>query len=217
MEKDGEWLGVAVLRGGESRRHQNRFWDVIQKEDGGHDVSATSAEPLEMKGRAERTEATSLHLTDSSRVVGKQQHGTGRQKSQVKFLLQYFIWQSLDPSASASNPGLTKAPEKTNHNKCVSEIHFKTVTCCLLSTCFHQSPETLHPLHLDSGVPTASFLLGSPSNFPAGPRQMPGVTFQKEISRPFLMFTNVPLLKGTIYLTTAVVRRPRSQKHWLDV
>ena len=61
---------------------------------------------------------------------------------------------------SASNPGPTKAPEKTNHSKPVCEIHFKTVTCCLLSICFHQSPETLHPLHLDSGHPHGLFPVG---------------------------------------------------------
>lgn len=149
-----------LLRGGESRRHQNGFWDVKQKEDGGHDVRATRAGLVEMERRAEWTEATSLPLRDGSRVVGKQQHGTGRRKTQVKFLLQDFIWQSLDPSASASNPGPTKAPEKTNHSKRVCEIHFKTVTCCLLSICFHQSPETLHPLHLDSGHPHGLFPVG---------------------------------------------------------
>ena len=69
------------------------------------------------EGRAGRSHR--LPLRGGSGVVGKQQHGTGRQKAQGKFLLRYFMWQSLDPSASASNPGPTKAPEKTNHNKCV--------------------------------------------------------------------------------------------------
>ena len=110
------------------------------------------------EGRAGRSHR--LPLRGGSGVVGKQQHGTGRQKAQGKFLLRYFMWQSLDPSASASNPGPTKAPEKTNHNKCVCEIHFKAVTRRLLSTCFHQSPETLHPLHLDSGHPHGLFPAG---------------------------------------------------------
>lgn len=172
MEKDGEWLGVAAL-GRREQRHQNGFWDVRQKEDGGRDVRATSAEPSEMKG-GQSGQKPAAASAGGSGVVGKQQHGTGRQQTQGKFLLRYFIWQSLDPSASASNPGPTKAPEKTNHNKCVC-VKFISKQSRVASSVpvfiSHQKPcirFTLTP-----GTPTASFLLGSPSNLPAGPGFLP--------------------------------------------
>ena len=120
------------------------------------------------EGRADRSHR--LPLRGGSGVVGKQQHGTGRQKAQGKFLLRYFMWQSLDPSASASNPGPTKAPGKTNHNKCVC-VKFISKQSRVASSApvfiSHQKPcirFTLTP-----GTPTASFLLGSPPNLPAGP------------------------------------------------
>ena len=100
------------------------------------------------EGRAGRSHR--LPLRGGSGVVGKQQHGTGRQKAQGKFLLRYFMWQSLDPSASASNPGPTKAPEKT------APVFISHQKPCIRFT-------------LTPGTPTASFLLGSPPNLPAGP------------------------------------------------
>ena len=83
-------------------------------------------------------------------------------------------------------PGRLKAAEKTKHNVCVTS--FKTATCCLMSTSSAVGSQwkvkgTFHSLHLMA----------------AGPKQVPGITFPKEVSPPFLLFANVPHLKGTIF------------------